>query len=288
MSRSVTDPEASAKSTYGRSGATDILALEHVSFTFPSGLKVLGDVSLRVKEGSVIGVVGPSGCGKTTLLSIIAGLYAPTAGRVVWTQDGSNRARHPLTMLFQRDTLLPWLTTEDNVGLYFNLGGARVSRKERRERVSELIRLAGLEGAERRYPYQLSGGMRRRAAFLAAVAPRPRLLLLDEPFSALDEPTRVVLHQDIYSIIKGYGIGVVLVTHDLAEAISLSDQVIVLSAVPAVAVHVHEVDFGQDRHMLSLRKEHAFLDTYASMWDQLQTVIAKASKTEEHTEGGPG
>jgi NitT/TauT family transport system ATP-binding protein len=257
--------------------AQDVVILDDVSFTFPSGLPVLRDLSLGVNEGSVVGIVGPSGCGKTTLLSTVAGLLSPTSGSVVWSKDEATTTRHPLTMLFQKDTLLPWLTTEENVGLYYKLGGTKVPREAQRERVAELIRLAGLGGAEKRYPYQLSGGMRRRAAFLAAVAPRPRMLLLDEPFSALDEPTRVTLHQDIHAIIKTYGIGVLLVTHDLAEAISLSDQVIILSARPASAMHVHNIDFGDKRDMLSLRKERAFLDLYGLMWDQLRIEMERAS-----------
>jgi ABC-type nitrate/sulfonate/bicarbonate transport system ATPase subunit len=177
-------------------------------------------------------------------------------------------------MLFQRDTLLPWLTTEQNVGLHFTLSGSRLPRRERKERVDELIRLAGLAGAEKRFPYQLSGGMRRRTALLAAVAPRPRVLLLDEPFSALDEPTRVLLHQDLLRIIHRYDVGVVLVTHDLAEALSLSDQVIILSQKPAQIVHRYDIDFGADRDILALRREPEFLRLYGELWDQLQRQIA--------------
>jgi ABC-type nitrate/sulfonate/bicarbonate transport system ATPase subunit len=181
-------------------------------------------------------------------------------------------------MLFQRDTLLPWLTAEDNIGLHFKFASSKVPKDEVRRRVAELIQLAGLEGAEKKYPYQLSGGMRRRVAFLSAVAPLPRTLLLDEPFSSLDEPTRVAIHQSIFDIVKRYRISVVLVTHDLAEAISLSDRVVILSARPGTICGTHAVEFGSKRVMLELRENPRFLELYGELWHELRRQITLGDK----------
>jgi ABC-type nitrate/sulfonate/bicarbonate transport system ATPase subunit len=226
----------------------------------------------------IISLVGPSGCGKTTILSIAAGFLRPAGGRVSWAEPESGNAdakRHPVTMLFQKDTLLPWLTVAENVGLYFRLKRTHLSKREQRERVSELIALAGLDDVVSKYPYQLSGGQRRRVAFLAAVAPLPRTLLLDEPFSSLDEPTRVAIHQDTYAIVRRYGITVMLVTHDLAEAISLSDEVAILSRAPAKIVERNSIGFGSERDMLALRESPEFLRLYGHLWDTLAAEIRK-------------
>ncbi len=262
--------------------ADPLIELRDVSFSYSPGAGVLDRLSVSVPEGSITGVVGPSGCGKTTLLAILAGLRAPSAGEV--TRRGSERlaGHHPLSMVFQKDTLLPWLTTAENVGLYFRLNSARTARTAgtdkvaAAQRVAHLIKLAGLEGAERKYPYQLSGGMRRRTAFLAAVAPQPQVLLLDEPFSSLDEPTRVGIHQSIYEIVRELGITVILVTHDLAEAISLCDEVLILTNRPARVCQRHTMPFGVQRNMYDLRRTPEFLRFYGLLWEELSRQIRAA------------
>ena len=230
------------------------------------------------------GVVGPSGCGKSTLLALVAGLLAPANGRVAWAPDTADPPRHPLTMMFQKDTLLPWLTVENNIGLHFRVSTSRLSKEQQRARIAELISLAGLDGAERKFPYQLSGGMRRRTAFLTSVAPHPRTLLLDEPFSALDEPTRIGIHQDIFNIVKREGITVLLITHDLGEAITLSDQVLVLTAQPASVFRRFEIPFGATRNFLELRESAQFLELYGQVWEQLAVQIQRSRSTVK--EGG--
>lgn len=262
-----------------------LVALNEIGFRYRTGRPVIEALSLAVREGSVTSVVGPSGCGKTTLLAVLAGLLRPTTGSVVWSRDDSSVERHPLSMMFQKDTLLPWCTVEQNIALHFRLSGRRLrlQRQLRRKKIAELIELANLGGSEKLYPYQLSGGMRRRVAFLAAVAPQPRVLLLDEPFSSLDEPTRVEIHQDIFGIVKRYGIGTVLVTHDLGEAISLSDEVVILSARPATVVGTHTIDFGDDRNMLELREDEKFLSLYPVLWHELKAQIRRRSATSDAT-----
>lgn len=253
-----------------------LLNVDTVSFAYPGGNRVLDRMSIAVPAGSITGVVGPSGCGKSTLLALLAGLLQPGSGRILWSRDEVQPARHPLTMMFQKDTLLPWLTVEDNIGLHFRFAGSRLGRPEQKARIAELIRLAGLEGAERKFPYQLSGGMRRRTAFLASVAPHPRTLLLDEPFSALDEPTRIGIHQDIFDIVKREGITVLLITHDLGEAISLSDQVLVLTSQPATVYKRFDIPFGAQRNFLELRENPAFLELYGQVWEQLAVQIQRS------------
>jgi NitT/TauT family transport system ATP-binding protein len=255
-----------------------LLTLDHLSFGYEPGSLVLNDISVEVDAGSVVGVVGPSGCGKSTLLSIVAGLLPPSSGSVRWAPPAGDSGRHPLSMMFQTDTLLPWLTVEQNVGLHFRLTKHVQSKSERSERVANLIALAGLTGSEDKYPYQLSGGMRRRTAFLAAVAPRPRTLLLDEPFSSLDEPTRIAIHQDIHQVIKRDKISTLLITHDLAEAISLSDEVIVLTARPTQVYERFHIPFGTERDMLALRKDPLFLSIYGQLWEKLAIQIQNSRK----------
>jgi ABC-type nitrate/sulfonate/bicarbonate transport system ATPase subunit len=253
-----------------------LLNVDKVSFAYPGGTQVLDDMSIAVPPGSITGVVGPSGCGKSTLLALLAGLLQPGSGRIAWSRDDAQPARHPLTMMFQKDTLLPWLTVEDNIGLHFRVSNSRLGKSEQKARIAELVHLAGLDGAERKFPYQLSGGMRRRTAFLASVAPHPRTLLLDEPFSALDEPTRIGIHQDIFNIVKREGITVLLITHDLGEAISLSDQVMVLTSQPATVFKRFDIPFGAERNFLGMREHPGFLELYGQVWEQLAVQIQRS------------
>jgi NitT/TauT family transport system ATP-binding protein len=248
--------------------------LRNVSFTYPRGVQALRDVSLAIPRGRSVGVIGPSGCGKTTLLSILAGQYRPSSGEVSVTSFDAER--HKLAMVFQKDTLLPWLTTLDNIKLFFKYNRGH-DRDEVNSRVAGLIELAGLQGFEHHYPYQLSGGMRRRVAFLSAIASTPEVLLLDEPFASLDEPTRIGIHQDVFEITRRLGITVMLITHDLAEAISLCDEVVILTARPASVFSTHEVPFGSSRNMLELRQLPTFLELYGTLWRELSEQIAPAS-----------
>jgi NitT/TauT family transport system ATP-binding protein len=233
----------------------------------------LEDVSFDLPAATNLAVIGPSGSGKSTLLHLIAGLIEPTEGEIHQRTE-AERGKHFLSLVFQKDTLLPWLTVEKNVALYSKFG--RHDKKGVKSRVAELLALGGLEKAAHKYPYQLSGGMRRRAQVLAAVAPSPRLLLLDEPFSSLDEPTRVRLHQEVFDIAALMEMSIVLVTHDLAEAISMSDEVLILSANPGKVFSRYPVPFGRPRSMSQLRESPDFLRLYQQLWHDLQTQINRA------------
>jgi ABC-type nitrate/sulfonate/bicarbonate transport system ATPase subunit len=165
-------------------------------------------------------------------------------------------------MMFQKDTLLPWMTVAENVALHHRFRNVR--RHARQERAMELLELVGLADFENRHPYELSGGMRRRVALLTAIAPQPQVLLLDEPFSSLDEPTRVVIHQEMFDLIRRLGVSTILVTHDLAEAISLCDEVAVMSPRPGRIVNRYSVPFGSSRRILQLRQSEEFLSLYGA------------------------
>jgi sulfonate transport system ATP-binding protein len=249
--------------------------LRHVGlryFGLGGETEALKDVSFKISPGEFVAVIGPSGCGKSTLLSILARQNKPTSGTA--TMTSFDKSRHKLAMVFQKDTLLPWLTTAGNIKLYYRYH--RADRKTVDAHVRELVQLAGLQGFENHYPYQLSGGMRRRVAFLSAIAARPEILLLDESFSSLDEPTRVAIHQDVFDITRRLAITMILVTHDLAEAISLCDEVVILTGRPGSVYSTHDVPFGAQRSILELRQQPEFLDLYGVLWSQLSEQISRA------------
>src|SRR4051794_2891841 len=169
-----------------RGGGDPAATFRGVGYSYATGTEALAGLDLEIREGEVTGIVGPSGCGKSTMLALLAGLARPTAGTVELKPTAPGR--HPLSMVFQQDTLLPWLTVEDNVALHFRFRGGRRGAKTE---IEALLKMIGLDGFARASPKQLSGGMRRRAAFLAGIPPKPHVLLLDEPFSSVDEPSRV-------------------------------------------------------------------------------------------------
>jgi ABC-type nitrate/sulfonate/bicarbonate transport system ATPase subunit len=271
--------------TDGASSA--VLALKEVEFSYGSGPLVVDRMTFAVDAGKILGVVGPSGCGKSTILGLVSGLLQPTAGSVSHFRDGETR-RHPLSMVFQKDTLLPWLTVAENVRFFARFkrhglaprGVERLKRARKRrrdqldDRVDELLELADLSDSADYYPYQLSGGMRRRLAFLTAVAPNPQMLLLDEPFSSVDEPTRIGIHGVVFDITRRMGITALLVTHDLAEAITVCDRVLILTRRPTHIATEHQIPFGDERDMHRLRATPEYLSLYGSLWNDLSEQIS--------------
>ena len=283
-------PRSDPAATSSAAGSLPAVEFSDVAFEYPDGTRAVDRLTLDIGVGSTVGIVGPSGCGKSTLLGLVAGLLRPTAGTIVRRQPDSGR--HPLSMVFQRETLLPWLTAAENVRLYALFRGHGIPRSglgralDRRggsssdaldARVATLLESVGLGDSAKKYPYQLSGGMRRRLAFLTAVAPNPQVLLLDEPFSSVDEPTRVAIHQDVFRVTRTIETTTILVTHDLAEALSLCDRVIILTSRPARVARDHVVDFGDDRVMLKLRESPEFLSLYAQLWHDLSAQIERSN-----------
>jgi NitT/TauT family transport system ATP-binding protein len=205
-----------------------LLAINGVARRFPGGATALDGVSLAVEDGDFVALLGPSGCGKSTLLRLVAGLDSPDAGTMDW--PGGRPGPGDIGFVFQEPTLMPWATLFDNVFLPLRLGGA--SRTGARDRVRAAIASVGLEGFEEAWPRQLSGGMRMRASIARALVTEPRLLLMDEPFAALDEITRFRLNDDLLSIQRMRGCTVLFVTHSVFEAVYLSRRVAVMSGRP--------------------------------------------------------
>ena len=193
------------------------------------------NLNFTVEDGQFVSVIGPSGCGKTTILSLAAGLLSPSAGEVV-------RENGECGYMLQRDALFPWRTVEQNI--FLPLEVKKRNTPEKRERAIELAVKYGLKDFLKKTPSQLSGGMRQRVALIRTLSAEPEILLLDEPFSALDYQTRLEVCDDVQSIIKSEKKTALLVTHDISEAIALSDKVVVLSARPATVVAQHMIDFG--------------------------------------------
>lgn len=221
---------------------------------------VLQDISLTIDDREVVGILGPSGCGKTTLLRIIAGLDQPTEGEVLLDGEAVSRqgTRTKMGMIFQEHALLPWRSVLDNVSLGLEIQG--VSRSEREERAMRYLELVGLQSSAHSRPYELSGGMRQRAAVARALALQPSFLLMDEPFSALDPQTRKQIQADIMRIQEKTAKAIVLVTHSVEEAILLADRLVILSANPGKVRRILEIDLerprdGMSKPFLEMRKE---------------------------------
>jgi NitT/TauT family transport system ATP-binding protein len=205
-----------------------MLTVSHVGRRFPGGIEALRDTSLRLSESDFVALLGPSGCGKSTLLRLIAGLDQPDEGNLTW--DGGPPAPGDIGYVFQDATLLPWATTEDNVFLPLRLRG--VSREAAMPEVDAVLRRVGLNGFERARPHQLSGGMRMRVSIARALVTRPRLLLMDEPFAALDEFTRHRLQADLLEVWRLAGCTVVFVTHSIYEAAFLARRIVLMTPRP--------------------------------------------------------
>ncbi len=227
-----------------------IIELEGVSKTYPSPageMEALHDVSFAVERGELVSLIGPSGCGKSTLLRIVGDLVPPSGGAVTVNgkHPGAARLDRDYGIVFQAPVLYDWRTVEANVGLPLEVIGW--PRPERDQRVRALLRLVGLDAFRRHYPWQLSGGMQQRVAIARALATNPAILLMDEPFGALDEMTRERLNLEFLNICRETGATVLFVTHSIAEAVFLSTRVVVLTARPGRIERVVDVDLPQPR-----------------------------------------
>jgi NitT/TauT family transport system ATP-binding protein len=210
------------------------------------------NVNISIGTGEVVSIIGPSGCGKSTLLSMGAGLYLPTTGQVfVGGKKVSGPARNVAFML-QKDLLMPWRNIRDNVSLGLEIDGA--SQKDRKRLADNLLAKCHLQGFEDHFPHQLSGGMRQRAALARTLAVDPDVLLLDEPFSALDAQTKMVLQQDLAKMLFEKKRTALFITHDLVEAISLSDRLLVMSESPGMVIEEIKVDLPHRENPLERRK----------------------------------
>ncbi len=233
---------------------------------------VLSDLLLTVKAGEFVSIVGPSGCGKSTLLSLIAGLARPSRGTIKIGGEPVTGVRPDVGFIFQQDALLPWRTAAENVQLALKVRG--VARAERRKRAAEWMDRFGLETMHERYPREMSGGQRKRAAIAATLVYEPQLLLMDEPFSALDVQTRDFIETDILSAwSQAETQTAMLVTHDLEEAIALSDRVIVMSQGPGRVVSDYAIDIPRPRNIMDVRTTEQFQALHKKIWADLRTQV---------------
>ena len=238
-----TEPATTTDPSPAPGGATPAVLLDAVSKSFRGHAgPVLDRVSLRVEPGEFVSLVGASGCGKSTLLSIIAGLEEPTSGSVSVAGDGA-------ALMFQEPALFPWLTAGRNVELALRLRG--LGRRERRERTRELLHLVRLDEAHDRRPHELSGGMRQRVALARALGQQRDVLLMDEPFAALDAITRDVLHEELVRLRTSQSLTVVFVTHNVREAVRLGDRVVLLSSRPGRVAREWAIDIPGERRIES-------------------------------------
>jgi NitT/TauT family transport system ATP-binding protein len=227
------------------------------------------DVSFGVHRSEFVALLGPSGCGKSTILNMIATLVKPTGGEIFI--DGkpvlAGKATPDVGYVFQRDTLFPWRTVADNIGYGLQLAG--VADAERKERVATCVAQAGLQGFENAYPSALSGGMRQRAALMRTLVVEPQILLMDEPFGALDTHTKIDMHEVLLRIWEREQQSVLFVTHDLGEALTLADRIILLSARPGRIKDVFAVDFARPRDAVKVRETPRYAELFQHIWHSL-------------------
>jgi NitT/TauT family transport system ATP-binding protein len=242
-------------------------------------VEAVRDVSFAVRPGEFVSLLGPSGCGKSTILNMIATLITPSAGEILI--DGEPQARgkvHPsVGYVFQRDTLFPWRTVAQNIGYALEIAG--VPRAEMEHRVAEAIARARLQGFEQAYPASLSGGMRQRVSLMRALVGRPKILLMDEPFGALDTHTKLGMHGTLLELWEREQQAVLFVTHDLSEALTLSDRIILLSARPGQIKEVFEVDLPRPRDEVSLRETPRYAELSSRIWHSLGEEYRKVQVT---------
>ena len=238
------------------------------TYQSPNGeIPALRDVSFSVEEGAFVSIVGPSGCGKTTLLNILAGLEQPSGGRVLLDGEPVEGISPAVGYMPQKDQLFSWRTIWGNVILGLEIQGEKDGAHL--NRVRELLRRYGLDGFDRKLPAQLSGGMRQRVALIRTLATDPGLLLLDEPFSALDYQTRLSVSDDIHRIIRQEGKTALLVTHDIAEAVSMSTQVVVLTRRPGTVRSIHDLSSLDGLSPMERRDHPEFHRYFNDVWKEL-------------------
>ena len=226
----------------------DVLEVKHLSKTYASnGVQALDDIDFTLKDGQFASVIGPSGCGKSTLLKIMAGLFPPSTGEVLLSGSPVEGTRPDIGMMFQQATLLPWRSSIQNVLLPIEIRKGAKAAKEREAVARDLLALVGLAGFEQAYPGELSGGMAQRVAICRMLVTEPTILLLDEPFGALDELTRERMNEELQRICLEREATTFMVTHSIAEAVFLGDVVFVMSARPGRIADVVEIDLPRPR-----------------------------------------
>lgn len=249
----------------------NILEVKNISKKYQNKegeILALKNVNFRVKKGEFVSIIGPSGCGKSTLLSIIAGLEEKTTGEIYIEGEKVNGISSKIGYMLQRDCLLEWRNILSNTMFGLEVKGKKDNVDK--EYVLELLKKYNLYEFKDKYPSELSGGMRQRVALIRTLAVKPKILLLDEAFSALDYQTRIMVTNDIYSILRKEKITAIIVTHDISEAISMSDRVLVLSKRPGTIKDIHKINFGiENRTPINCRESPKFSQYFNTLWKEL-------------------
>ena len=261
------------------------LALKKISVTFvaegAARYTAIRDATLTVRPGEFVSVVGPTGCGKSTLLNIAAGLLAPSAGAVRVFGEPLEGLNRKAGYLFQSEALLPWRNALDNVIVGLEFRG--VSREEATRQGNAWLQRVGLGGHGHRYPHQLSGGMRKRVALAQTLILDPEIILMDEPFSALDIQTRQLMENELLELWSANRKSVVFITHDLDEAISLSDRVVVLSAGPeSHPIGEFEIDLPRPRDVAEIRLTPRFIELHTRIWQTMKEEVLKGYEQQKN------
>jgi NitT/TauT family transport system ATP-binding protein len=246
-------------------------------FRTPSGtaFTAVRDVNLTVEPGQFCAIVGPTGCGKSTTLSMVAGLDRPTAGAVHVSDQIVSGITRGTSFMFQADALLPWKTVLANVALGPRFRG--VARKTARGNARDWLRRVGLSGFEEHYPHQLSGGMRKRVSLAAALINEPSILLMDEPFGALDVQTKAIMSNELLGLWEQTRPSVIFITHDLEEAIALADRVVVMTVGPGTVKATYDIDLPRPRGAVQeIRFDPRFLDLHQQIWESLREEVEHA------------
>ena len=251
------------------------VAIEGVSKQFRSGALALRNISMQVEQGEFVSLLGPSGCGKSTLLRLVSGLTQPTSGQITANGMTPANARALMSFIFQDATLLPWRTVEQNVGLGLEL--EHTAKAIRREKVAQMLELVGLTHVATRFPRQLSGGMKMRVSIARALVSRPRILLLDEPFAALDEMSRDRMNEELLRLYTEHRWTVLFVTHSVAEAVFLSKRIVILAPHPGRIAHVVPVELPWPR-TAELRLTPVYEQEVSRISRLLRSVQTEASE----------
>jgi NitT/TauT family transport system ATP-binding protein len=250
--------------------------IRHLSKTFRSRrgeVDALRDINLDVRQGEFLCIVGPSGCGKTTLLRILGGLEQPSKGELDFRIEHGNDPVQ--SMVFQEQSVFPWLTVIENAAFGLTVRG--ISREEREACARACLRKLGLSNFERYFPRQLSGGMRQRVNLARAFTNNPAVLLMDEPLSALDEQTKMLVQEDLLRLWEGSKKTVIFITHSLDEAVVLADRVAVMSYRPGRIKAIFDIDLARPRHALELRNHPEFVATRGRVWDSLREEVLNSA-----------
>jgi NitT/TauT family transport system ATP-binding protein len=250
----------------------DALTVDDISFSYPNGHRVFSSFSLNARPGEFVAILGPSGCGKTTLLNLLSGFVQPQSGQISINQTAVRPERSELGYVFQAPQLFPWLSALENVRFGLRMA-ARINESQQRSQALQYLRLVGLENAAHRLPHQLSGGMQQRVSLARTLALEPSVLLMDEPFAALDAISRNSMNEETLRIWAELGQTVLFITHDIDEAVFLADRVIVLNIAPGGIHSELNIHLPRPRSNLKTRRLPAFLDYRNELMERISQVM---------------